>query len=102
IARLMDATQDRDRAAMEARLQEAYGVMQEQDAMLQVVLAQDKHVTRRSDRLELSALEDMLEDVALERQELAIKAEHMASEREQFSVQAERLDKDRLEFEVRK
>ncbi|ETV86441.1 hypothetical protein H257_01636 [Aphanomyces astaci] len=99
IARLMDATQDRDRAAMEARLQEAYGVMQEQDAMLQVVLAQDKHVTRRSDRLELSALEDMLEEVALERQELAIKAEHMASEREQFSVQAERLDKDRLEFE---
>ncbi|ETW04703.1 hypothetical protein, variant [Aphanomyces invadans] len=86
IACLMDATQDRERSALEARLQEAYQVA-----------AHEKDP--RSARLDLSGLEDMLEEVALERQEIAIKAQHMETEREQYMVQAERLDKDRLEFE---
>ncbi|RHY27398.1 hypothetical protein DYB32_007814 [Aphanomyces invadans] len=104
IACLMDATQDRERSALEARLQEAYQVMRDQDAMIQVALTQVAAHEKdpRSARLDLSGLEDMLEEVALERQEIAIKAQHMETEREQYMVQAERLDKDRLEFEVKR
>ncbi|CAK4081374.1 unnamed protein product [Aphanomyces euteiches] len=101
IAALKHATQAMEREVLEAKLREAFEVIQEQDHIIRIALTlngnEDDEL--RPPRLELSGLEDMLETLAVERREVATKNEHLEAERALFTQQAEELDKERLEFE---